>query len=324
MSNEKEYDVKKIHSFNTKKRKYRVEWENYKKRTWEPKENIENTDAYKEFISNKKYDVKKIHDHKVENNVTYYKVEWKNYKEFTWEPEENLTNSKRILQNYISNKENIVPSSKKRKLNSDKKYTELPITTIKVITRKQSDRQRIYNSQGGRCNCCGQDLKEYEVDHKRPLKHGGLNDITNLHALCPPCHKFKTLYLDDNIIARYIQANNGVNIDIDEMWTTCQTYYYKRNYNLAPRHIFDMFEFMSTFQPIFKQTIQNEINENLLKQVLQQEVFVPLIEKIVENKVEEYARNRVEEIVTNKFKEMNDKVIINIKKRWISALKKNN
>ena len=108
------------------------------------------------------------------------------------------------------------------------------------------------------------------------------------------------------------------------MWTTCQTYYYKRNYNLAPRHIFDMFEFMSTFQPIFKQTIQNEINENLLKQVLQQEVFVPLIEKIVENKVEEYARNRVEEIVTNKFKEMNDKVIINIKKRWISALKKNN
>ena len=36
------------------------------------------------------------------------------------------------------------------------------------------------------------DESGYEIDHIRELRHGGSNDITNLQALCPSCHRVKT------------------------------------------------------------------------------------------------------------------------------------
>ena len=36
------------------------------------------------------------------------------------------------------------------------------------------------------------DESGYEIDHIQELRHGGSNDITNLQALCPSCHRVKT------------------------------------------------------------------------------------------------------------------------------------
>lgn len=32
----------------------------------------------------------------------------------------------------------------------------------------------------------------YDIDHIVELRHGGSNDISNLQALCPACHRVKT------------------------------------------------------------------------------------------------------------------------------------
>lgn len=74
------------------------------------------------------------------------------------------------------------------------------------IQRKQISRARIKRSvseakkkyvaanQGWRCGHCGCMLDAtYEVDHKLALMHGGTNDISNLEALCPNCHRKKTV-----------------------------------------------------------------------------------------------------------------------------------
>lgn len=37
------------------------------------------------------------------------------------------------------------------------------------------------------------DESGYEIDHIKELRHGGTNDISNLQALCPSCHRVKTL-----------------------------------------------------------------------------------------------------------------------------------
>jgi len=36
------------------------------------------------------------------------------------------------------------------------------------------------------------DESGYEIDHICELRHGGTNDISNLQALCPSCHRVKT------------------------------------------------------------------------------------------------------------------------------------
>ena len=36
------------------------------------------------------------------------------------------------------------------------------------------------------------DESGYEIDHIQELRHGGSNDIANLQALCPSCHRVKT------------------------------------------------------------------------------------------------------------------------------------
>jgi hypothetical protein len=55
-------------------------------------------------------------------------------------------------------------------------------------------KKKIAASQQWRCGSCGQMLDEtYEVDHRMALEHGGTNDVHNLWALCPHCHRKKTV-----------------------------------------------------------------------------------------------------------------------------------
>jgi hypothetical protein len=55
-------------------------------------------------------------------------------------------------------------------------------------------KKKVAASQQWRCGGCGNLLDEtYEVDHIRALEHGGSNDPSNLRALCPHCHRKKTV-----------------------------------------------------------------------------------------------------------------------------------
>lgn len=42
------------------------------------------------------------------------------------------------------------------------------------------------------CQVCSKVSDELEVDHIIPRARGGSDDMTNLRAICVPCHKVKT------------------------------------------------------------------------------------------------------------------------------------
>lgn len=53
-------------------------------------------------------------------------------------------------------------------------------------------RRVVIEAAKGRCAACGEPTEAFEVDHYAPVALGGTNDLSNLQALCPPCHKVKT------------------------------------------------------------------------------------------------------------------------------------
>lgn len=60
-------------------------------------------------------------------------------------------------------------------------------------------KKRIAAGQQWRCGACQNLLDEtYEVDHRLALFQGGTNDPDNLVALCPHCHRKKTV--DERLI----------------------------------------------------------------------------------------------------------------------------
>lgn len=62
--------------------------------------------------------------------------------------------------------------------------------------RSVSDARKKYvaSTQKWRCGSCNVLLDAtYEIDHIRPLHQGGDNEVSNLVALCRPCHAKKTL-----------------------------------------------------------------------------------------------------------------------------------
>lgn len=55
-------------------------------------------------------------------------------------------------------------------------------------------KKKVAASQGWKCGNCSSLLDEtYEVDHRQALFNGGSNDMSNLVALCPGCHRKKTV-----------------------------------------------------------------------------------------------------------------------------------
>ena len=58
----------------------------------------------------------------------------------------------------------------------------------------ESKKKFIAAKQGWKCRECNEILPAtYEVDHITRLQHGGSNEIDNLQALCPSCHRNKTM-----------------------------------------------------------------------------------------------------------------------------------
>jgi hypothetical protein len=69
------------------------------------------------------------------------------------------------------------------------------LTKFKRESRNVSQLKKkiVAANQQWKCGMCGQLLDEtYEVDHVVPLYRGGSNEISNLMALDPICHKKKT------------------------------------------------------------------------------------------------------------------------------------
>ena len=55
-------------------------------------------------------------------------------------------------------------------------------------------KKKVAASQSWKCGACMNTLDEtYEVDHKLALYKGGSNEAENLVALCPHCHRKKTV-----------------------------------------------------------------------------------------------------------------------------------
>jgi 5-methylcytosine-specific restriction endonuclease McrA len=58
----------------------------------------------------------------------------------------------------------------------------------------ESKKKYIASKQAWKCKECNTVLPAtYEVDHIVRLQHGGSNEIDNLQALCPSCHRNKTM-----------------------------------------------------------------------------------------------------------------------------------
>ena len=56
------------------------------------------------------------------------------------------------------------------------------------------NKKTVASNQKWNCNICKNMLDEtYEIDHIRPLYKGGTNNIINLQALWPNCHRKKTI-----------------------------------------------------------------------------------------------------------------------------------
>ena len=58
---------------------------------------------------------------------------------------------------------------------------------------KESTKKLVAARQQWKCGLCSRLLDEtYEIDHVNPLYKGGSNDLNNLMAIDPICHRKKT------------------------------------------------------------------------------------------------------------------------------------
>jgi len=76
-------------------------------------------------------------------------------------------------------------SMERRMLNSGKNGTKRSVSNMR--------KKYVASQQGWKCGHCKSQLDHtYEIDHKIRLDEGGGNDVQNLIALCPSCHRYKT------------------------------------------------------------------------------------------------------------------------------------
>ena len=67
------------------------------------------------------------------------------------------------------------------------------------MKRKQftkAQKKEVYEKTNGHCAYCGceVEIKKMQVDHVRPLRKGGTNDIENLLPACRSCNHYKATF----------------------------------------------------------------------------------------------------------------------------------
>ncbi len=98
------------------------------------------------------------------------------------------------------------------------KFEEVPRISFNINTR-----EIVKSKNEGKCMGCDLhfDKNNYHIDHIRPLSNGGNNDIENLQALCPTCHRDKCR--QENEAAEYIKTDEALsnfNIEITNLLNT--------------------------------------------------------------------------------------------------------
>ncbi len=98
------------------------------------------------------------------------------------------------------------------------KFEEVPRISFNINTR-----EIVKSKNEGKCMGCDLhfDKNNFHIDHIRPLSNGGNNDIENLQALCPTCHRDKCR--QENEAAEYIKTDEALsnfNIEITNLLNT--------------------------------------------------------------------------------------------------------
>jgi hypothetical protein len=97
-----------------------------------------------------------------------------------------------------------------------------------VIDEGQVDqrlRAQIVHSAHGRCQMCGQTIKEHGislvVDHMKPREWDGTNDIENLWAICDACNSGKKAFFSsldaDQEMMKAVLSHESVHVRIGEL-----------------------------------------------------------------------------------------------------------
>ncbi len=71
----------------------------------------------------------------------------------------------------------------------------------------KSERQEVYQKCNGHCAYCGMgiDYKDMQVDHAKPLRIGGEDDLSNMLPACRSCNHYKST-LDIEGFRRYLSG----------------------------------------------------------------------------------------------------------------------
>ena len=80
------------------------------------------------------------------------------------------------------------------------------------IAFTEDERTKIYVRDHKCCRVCKKEVKEFEIDHIRPLSNGGTNDLTNLQVLCKTCHREKCeVEKEDGSYVKIIDSESSFN-----------------------------------------------------------------------------------------------------------------
>ena len=82
-------------------------------------------------------------------------------------------------------------------------------------TKMKAAKPILYGKQKKMCRGCGirKVVEEMEVDHKRALKHGGNNDLTNLQLLCRDCNGKKGTGTTEALWTKLFTEGRGMSHD---------------------------------------------------------------------------------------------------------------
>ncbi len=60
----------------------------------------------------------------------------------------------------------------------------------------KAERQEVYQKCNGHCAYCGTEIeyKDMQVDHVKPLRIGGLDDMDNMLPACRSCNHYKSTF----------------------------------------------------------------------------------------------------------------------------------
>jgi len=101
--------------------------------------------------------------------------------DFTSNPDEEGSSFMETVNGIDNSKLNI----ERKILNSGKNGTKRSVSNMR--------KKYVASQQGWKCGHCNKQLDHtYEIDHRVRLDEGGGNDVQNLIALCPSCHRYKT------------------------------------------------------------------------------------------------------------------------------------